>query len=1072
MKKSVYTLLLALLAFGMNAQKWVEMMQDTNANFYDIKKEFENYWKDRPYERGKGYKQFKRWAYFMEPRVYPTGNMKLGSRSKGYEEFQKFLQENPNARQNITASPSSTTANWVPLGPFGSPVNGDAGRLQCIRFHPAGTNTIYVGASAGGLWVSTNGGSTWSTTTDQLATLGVADVAIDPVNPLNIYIATGDNDAGDTYAVGVLKSTDGGLTWNTTGLNWATSLQRRIGRLLINPQNPNKLIAATSAGVYRSFNGGATWSLSLGGSFKDAEYKPGDTTVIYVGGGSNLYKSINGGVSFTGVSYSPAVTVNRSSIAVTPANPNVVYILASNGADDSFGGVYRSTNSATTFSTMSTSPNIFDWSTNGSGSGGQGWYDIAIGASPTNSNEIVVGGVNSWRSTNGGSTWILNTHWYGGGGKPYVHADLHDVQYVSGTSWYLGTDGGIARTTNGGTSWTTINGAMNIAQQYRLGNSASSASYIVTGHQDNGTNLLNGTAWSEIYGGDGADCFVDWSNNNTIIGSYVNGDFQRSTNAGASWTAIQSGLTGTGAWVAPIVQNPPGTNANIFYCGYQEVFKSTNKGTSWTQLAPLGSSGDVLHITIAPSNTNVIYASRAASIYQTTNGGTSWNSITGTLPVGSAQISGIAVDNTNPNNVYVSLSGWLSGNKVFYSNNGGISWTNYSTGLPNIPCNCIVFKNNSAGAVYVGTDVGVYYRELSMSSWMPYMSGLPNVVVDELEIYYPTGKLRAATYGRGTWETDLYSNPAAPPFAFFTNAYSDACINVPFVFTDASSNNPTSWSWTFPGGAPATSTVQNPSVTYTAAGIYTVSVIATNSVGASTPYTTTISVVNTPTAQSTSDTICVGQTAMLTATSNATSIVWQGGQTGNIVYYTPSTTTVYQYTAATGACQYVGTSTVTVGSPPVTPTVTQVGNTLSSTSAVSYQWYLNGNLIAGATSQTFTATTSGWYSVWTSNGSCQSSSSAVYVTVTIIDEAFTLFNGMEITPNPAVDDINLVFKNKEAKTVSYVITNALGQVMKKGDFRAADSERTKISLDRMASGVYNITLASDASSITYKFVKH
>jgi photosystem II stability/assembly factor-like uncharacterized protein len=664
----------------------------------------------------------------------------------------------------------------------------------------------------------------------------------------------------------------------------------------------------------------------------------------------------------------------------------------------------------------------------------------------------------------------LNTHWYGGGGKPYVHADLHDVQYVSGTTCFLGTDGGISRTTNSGSTWATINGTMNISQQYRIGLSASSPTIIIAGHQDNGTNLLMGSNWSEVNGGDGMDCFVDRSLNTTMISSIYYGDFYRSTNSGASWTNIVSGLSGNAAWVAPIVQNPTG-NPSIFYCGYQNVYKSTNKGTSWTALAPLGGGGDVLHITVAPSNTNVIYASRAASIFQTTNGGTSWNSITGSLPVGSSQITGIAVDNINPNNVYVSLSGWSAGNKVYYSNNGGISWTNYSAGLPNIPANCIVYRNNSAGAVYVGTDVGVYYRELSMSSWMPFMSGLPNVIIDDLEIYYPTGKLRAGTYGRGTWETDLYSDPSAPPFAFYTTSYSDACINVPFVFADASSNNPTSWSWSFPGGAPATSTVQNPSVTYTAAGIYTVTLVSTNSISSSAPYTTTISVVNTPTAQSSSDTICVGQTAILTATSNATSIVWQGGQTGTTAYYTPSSTTVYQYTASTGACQYVGSSTVTVGSAPVTPTVSQLGNTVSSTSALTYQWYLNGNLISGATSQTYSATVSGWYSVWTSNGACQSSSSAVYVTITTLDEAFTLFNGIEIAPNPAADNIYLSFRNKEAKTVNYTIINSIGQVVKRGDFRASDSEKINISLDRMASGVYNITLVSDASNVNYKFVK-
>lgn len=1071
MKKIIFTLLFAVLFLGLNAQKWVDMMQDPNANFYDIKKEFNDYWKSRPYERGKGYKQFMRWAHFVEPRVYPSGNMANASRSKAYEEFQSYLQQNPFAKQIVTAAPSATTANWTPLGPYGNPTNGGAGRLQCIRFHPAGTNTIYVGTAAGGLWQSVNGGSAWTTNTDQLASLGIADIAIDPINPLNMYIATGDVDAGDTYATGVLKSTDGGLTWNVTGLVWTTNQQRRIGRLLINALNPNKIIAATSVGMYRSLNGGVTWSLTLAGGFKDAEYKPGDTTTIYCGGGSNLYRSTNGGTSYTGVGFGAAVTVNRSSITVTPANPNCVYVLASNSTDDSFGGVYRSTNSATTFSTMSTTPNIFGWSTDGSDAGGQGWYDIAIGASPTNSNEITCGGVNSWKSTNGGVTWTLNTHWYGGGGKPYVHADLHDVQYISGTTCFLGTDGGISRTTNSGTAWNDINGTMNISQQYRIGHSASSPTILIAGHQDNGTNLLMGTGWSEVNGGDGMDCFVDWSLNTTMVSSIYYGDFYRSTNSGGSWTNIISGLTGNAAWVAPIVQNPSPGNPNVFYCGEQNVYKSTNKGTSWTMLAPLGSSGDVLHIAVAASNTTVIYASRSNSIYQTTNGGTSWNAITGTLPVGSSQITKIAVDNLNANNVYVSLSGYSAGNKVFYSNNGGISWTNYSTGLPNIPANCVAYKNNSAGAVYVGTDVGVYYRELSMSSWMPYMTGLPNVVVYDLKVYYPTGKLRAGTYGRGTWETDLYSNPSATPFAFFTNAYTSACISVPFVFNDASSNNPTSWTWSFPGGAPTTSTVQYPSVTYTAIGIYTITLVATNSVGASSPFTGTISVVNSPTASSTNTSICVGQTGVVTVSTNASSVVWTGGQIGASAFYSPSTTSVYSYTASIGACQVVGTSTITVGSIPTTPTVTQTGFTLTSTPDVTYQWYLNGSPIGGATSQTYIATVSGWYSVWTSNGSCQSSSSSVYITVISIDEAFTIFNSMEISPNPATDNLSLLFKNLEDKTITYTIINTVGQIIMQGELRVVGGEKTNIVLDKIASGFYTLNLSSGSSAVNYKFVK-
>lgn len=1069
MRNLKYTVLLCLAVGIASAQDWVNKMQDPNANFYDIKKSFEEYWKNHPYERGKGYKQFLRWAAFVEPRVYPSGNMQNASRSKAYEEFQNYLQTNVLAKQQSVAAPSATTANWTPMGPFGSPVNGDAGRLQCVRFHPAGTNTIYVGTAAGGLWVSNNGGSSWTTNTDQLASLGISDIAIDPVNPNNMYIATGDIDAGDTYATGILKSTDGGLTWNTTGLTWTTSQMRRIGRLLINPLNPNKLIAATSVGMYRSINGGATWSVSIAGGFKDAEFKPGDTSVVYAGGGGSFYKSINGGNSYSGVSLGAVNSLNRTSIAVTPADPDYVYVLGSNSVDNSFGGLFRSTNSATSFTTMSSTPNIFGWNTTGTDAGGQGWYDIAIGVSPTNANEIIAGGVNTWKSTNGGQTWAIHTHWYGGGGKPYVHADLHDVQYATNSLIFLGTDGGIAKTSNAGSTYASINGAMNISQQYRIGNSASNPNQIIAGHQDNGTNYLNSTSWSEINGGDGMDCFIDWSSNNTLVSSIYYGDFYRSTNSGSSWTNIVSGLSGNAAWVAPIIQNP--VNANIFYCGYEQVFKSTNKGSTWTQLGSLGGGGELQHIYIVPSNTNVIYASRSTSVYKTTDGGTTWSNITGSLPVGSAQITGIATDNLNAGNVYISLSGYSSGNKVFYSNNGGVNWTNYSAGLPNIPANCIVYKNNSAGSVYVGTDVGVYYRELSMSSWMPFMNGLPNVVVNDLEIYYPTGKLRAGTYGRGTWETDLYSDPFAAPFAFYTTAYSSACINLPFTFTDASSNSPTSWAWSFPGATPSVSTVQNPSVTFTATGVYTISLVSTNTVGASSPYTTTINVVSTPTALSTSTNICSGQSGVVTVTTNAGSIVWTGGQTGNSAYYSPVTTTVYNYTASTGACEYVGNATITVGVPPPTPTITQTGNILSATSAGGYQWYLNGSPVSGATSQTFAPVTDGWYSVWTNNGACQSSSSAIYVTLSSVEEQFIVFQSLEIWPNPSKENLYLSFTNGSENEISFEITNTLGQVVKLGALKAISGEKSVISVDNIAQGVYTLKLTNNSTFINYKFIK-
>lgn len=1067
--KKILLLSLTLSLFSSRSQEWVAKMNDTTANFYEIKASFENYWKDKPYERGKGYKAFQRWAWFTEPRVYPTGDMRMASRGYAYEQFQKELQTNSNFKSSVSAAASATTANWIPLGPFGSPSNGgDAGRVQTILTRPGDVNTIYVGTAAGGLWISNNAGVSYTTSTDLLPSLGVSAIAIHPTNNNIVYIATGDKDAGDTKSTGVMKSLDGGITFTTTGLTWTTNQNRRIYRVLINPTNPDVMLVASSVGMYRSADAGVTWSLTSNAYCYDAEFKPGDPNTVYAVTASNLLKSTNGGVSFTGISISNAMNSNRLSLAVTPANSSYVYVLAS-ANDNSFGGLYRSTDSGNTFTLRSSTPNIFDWSTNGSGAGGQGWYDISIDASPTNANEIVCGGVNSWRSTNGGTSWTLFTHWYGGGGKPYVHADLHCVYYVNGSTIFLGTDGGVARTTNGGTNWTTINGNMNIAQIYKLGNSANNAGRIVTGHQDNGTNLSNGTSWTRIYGGDGMDCFIDWSNNNTIIASYVYGDFQRSTNGGANWTNIITGLSGTAAWVAPIVQDP--VNPNTYYCGYSRMFKSTNQGTNWTAMGNT-TMGTIDEIYVCPSNPNIIYVSTAASVWKTTNGGTSWQNITSGLPTGSAQITDITCDNVNPNNVFVTFSGYSSGNKVFASYNGGLNWTNISNGLPNIPANCIIYENNSPQKLYVGTDVGVYYKEASMNTWMFYNNGLPNVVIDELEIYYPTQKLRAATYGRSVWETDLYSNPSAAPLAYFANNFSSACINVPFAFVDQSANMPTSWNWTFAGATPSVSSVQNPSVTYSAPGVYTVSLISANSNGTSTPYTTTVSVVNIPTVSVNNRTVCTGQNALITLTTNATSALWSNGGSGlSTSIVNPTTSAVYGYTASSGACSVNGTVSITVVVPPPTPSITVGPTALSTAPAPAYQWYLNGSPVPGATSQTFAPTQDGWYSVWVSNSGCSSSSMSQYITITNLSSSQNLPPKMGISPNPAKDVIEIQYQNLNANKLDYFISNTLGQEIMKGSVMLNAQNKSLLNIDQLPQGTYFVKFTGPDFQSVLKLIK-
>ena len=845
MARIFYVPLLAFFALintsSLFAQQWVDMLHNPDVNFYSLQQEFNNYWNGKEMEKGKGWKQFKRYENFVEPRVYPSGNRELASTAKAFEEYQKYMKESPSAGLR-----AGNTNVWSKLGPVGAPANSGAGRINFVRFHPTNTNTIYAGAPAGGLWVTSNGGTSWTTNTDDLTVIGNSDIAVDYTNPNIMYLATGDGDGSDNYSVGILKTMNGGLTWSATGLSWAVTQQRVINRLLIHPTNPNILFAGTSVGIYKTTDAGATWTqVSSASGIKDMEFKPGDSTTIYAASRVFL-RSTDGGSTFTQITSGiPGSTaVRRFAIAVTPDDPNYVYLLAGDIGDNGFLGLYRSTNSGASFTTQSSlqnnAPNLLGWSTNGSDAGGQAWYDLAIAASPLNKNIVFVGGVNIWMSSNGGVNWNLNAHWYGGGGAPYVHADVHDLIFLPNGHLYAATDGGVYKTTNLGSSWSDISSNMEIAQMYKLGLSASNPGLVLTGHQDNGTNRLNNGNWQRVVGGDGMECFIDRTNNSIMFAELYYGAFRRSTNGGASWSSITSGLVGEGAWVTPWLQDPVADS--VLYAGYTEVYKSTNRGTSWSQIGSIGGTGTIRSLAVAPSNNQVIYAARLQSIYRTTNGGNTWTQINSGLP--NAAITYIAVHPTNPNTVYITFSGYQANNKVFMSTNGGSSWTNISAGLPNLPVNCIVYQSQSNGTMYVGTDVGVYTKDNTLQTWIPYFTGLPNVVVSELEIYYPTGKLRAATYGRGLWECDLFDSGNNPPLAEFTSDQTDVCQGSTVQFTDNSLFGPTNWFWSFQGGTPASSTSQNPTVVYANPGTYTVTLIATNNNGGDTIIKTSLITVN------------------------------------------------------------------------------------------------------------------------------------------------------------------------------------------------------------------------------------
>jgi photosystem II stability/assembly factor-like uncharacterized protein len=549
----------------------------------------------------------------------------------------------------------------------------------------------------------------------------------------------------------------------------------------MDPDDSNSLLAATTNGIYRTTNSGSTWTQVLTGSFRDIIANPNAASnTFYACTGSVIYKSTNNGASFASVTTISGS--NRIALAVTPANTDYVYALSSKSSDNGFNGLYKSTNSGTSFAVQSTTPNVLNYSEIGTGTGGQGWYDLCIAASPTNAETIYIGGVNIWKSTNGGVNWTLNAFWYGISGVAEVHADKHAFGWQTPTKLWSCNDGGVYFTENEGTTWTDRSSGIIASQMYRLGVSQSDAK-VITGLQDNGTKLRSTSGvWSDILGGDGMECLIHPTNASIMYGCIQYGELHRSTNGGSSWTNIKDNIDPnlSGSWITPYVLDPQ-TPATI-YAAYANLYKSTNQGNTWTVIGPTSAigTGNKTILEISKSNPSTIYVGTSGSIYTTTNGGTSWRRIP--LP---GTISSLEIHPTKPKTLWVTLSNYTSGNKIFKTIDGGFTWVNISGTLPNVPFNHVVHNDDLSESVYIAGDVGVFYINNDLTDWQAFSTNLPNVEVFELEIDYAEDKLFAATYGRGLWSSDL-NIPSIPT------------CQAPIDLTATSGYKSVQFSWTAP----------------------------------------------------------------------------------------------------------------------------------------------------------------------------------------------------------------------------------------------------------------------------------
>ena len=830
MKKIIAILIFFVFQNNMvHAQQWLQDMYDPNVNFFTVQQEFSDWWslnKDS-LQKGNGEAEiegnwvlYKRWEHQMLPSMTASNGVRLGDFDSAAYYFNRQRNSSPVER---------SSAAWSYMGPQNAFRIGNInckGRLNCVRFDPNNSNTIFVGAPSGGLWKSTDAGQTWVLmNTDTLAQIGVTDIAIDYTNNQNIYMATGDYANNASISIGVLKSTNGGASWSPTGLTWTTTQGMEISRLIMNPQNPGILLAATNRGIYRTTDAGVTWTrVSTLPAIRSMEFKPGDPNVIYACN-NRFYRSVNGGTTWNVITIGlpPAASVNALAIGVTAADTGCVYVQASLSAAsgtagyNSAGGLYRSADGGSTFTLQSTPSQLLT----------QGSYDLTIAVSPINSNILVVGGEATANSDNGGLSFKYATS--------DAHVDHHDMQFApgSGNAVYSADDGGLFLSTDSGATWTGLNNGLNIGQIYVVAPSQLTSYFDMTGRQDDGTLLQRDANATNLAPGDGTNCVVDPTDDDIMYGSIQQGLFAKSTDMGQNYSIITdnwlSGVNGPSEWVTPFVLDPQ--HHNYLYIGKDFIYKSMDEGTTWNSLnSPVLGNGIYWHyIALAPSDPNFIYATGQNALVSSANGGVTFNVITG----GPTNIWSLAVSPNHPNKVWAAASGG-----VYVSVDTGHTWTNFSTGLPPVssyhPYSIICLKN-SPEAVYVGLydGGGVYYTDSTLSSWVPFGTGLPNTSVENLQISYAAGTVRAATYGRDLWECPLYNNWYNPPVSQF-RFIAENCTGDSVQFNDVTSFGPTSWNWSFAGGNPSTSTVQNPLVTFPTAGTYTVSLTTTNQYGTNT----------------------------------------------------------------------------------------------------------------------------------------------------------------------------------------------------------------------------------------------
>ena len=757
---------------------------------------------DPELQKQKGWKYIARWIDFANR--HTTGR---GMPPETGPFAQSIVQYSNLKRQTSNLHRSNP---WSPAGPFNAPESVSdyyftgTGRVNTITFHPTDPDIMWIGGGQGGLWKTTNRAASWFPIGDDLPVMRISDIEVNPYDPDEMYICIGDYaylaywlntrdvKRNTHFGLGVYKTSDGGTTWEPTGLT-TTQLDEDASlfrRTFIHDPDDNVIVAAGITGIYRSEDRGVSWSRIMEGEIWDIERDPSDPDVLYASTGyigyidagtAALWKSDDFGQTWvelnTGI---PAkYEAQRLEIAISPADNNVLYIAACN-MSGGFYGLYRSTDAGQTWDLRSDSPNILHWYS-GFGNGGQGTYDLTILTDDTDTDKVYVGGINQWVSEDGGETWQGASHWTGDYG-PGVHADHHFIaQSPHDGKIYLCHDGGVSRTDEivagswevaaeepdyeWPTVWEDLNEGLANNAFYRLGISQTSDN-IYAGAQDMGTYLRDGGVWSYNSLGDGMECIISPYSDDVLYGSSQYGNIFKSDDRGFSFSSLgffsPPWQNESAEWTTPYVID--GRDPYRLYVPAANVYVSEDEGFSFEKISEF-SDYPISAFAVSPGDPLRMYVGKRVWYGNDQPGqiligdGVGWSDITAGSPADSLYITFLEVDDDDPERAWATFAGFAEGVKVFETSDAGETWQNISYNLPNLPANCIVQHDGAPhNPLYVGLDRGIWYKNDTMDQWMLYSEGLPNVIIQDFDIHYADGLLYTATFGRGIWVNNLLDN--------------------------------------------------------------------------------------------------------------------------------------------------------------------------------------------------------------------------------------------------------------------------------------------------------------------------